>query len=110
MATVPDTTVTVDALKPRIGGASTPDAEVTRILALASGEVAGAFVGAWKDVPVTVIDECVYRVARAIKDATKASAGGGAQVTVTDGPALRAPSDVLASSYALIRRYVVVGL
>lgn len=110
MVAIPATTVTAADLGPRIGVLGAPTPEVIRIHALASGEVARAFAGAWKDVPVETIDECVYRVGRAIKDATNKSSTGAGQVSVTDGPPLRAPADVLASSYALIRRYVVLGI
>lgn len=110
MANVAETTVTAALLAPKLGEKGAPSDEAKRIYALAVSEVAGAFAGAWKDVPVEIVDECVYRVGRAIKDTTNKSASGSGQVAVNEGPQLRAPADPLASSYALIRRYVVVGV
>lgn len=109
MATIPDTTVTPALLAPRLGAAEvTP--EVTRIFNLAKAEVEDAFKDAWRDVPVAHVDECVYRVGRAIKDATNKAATGAGQVTATEAVPLRAPADCRASAYPIIRRYVVLGL
>lgn len=107
MAVVPVTTVTTADLAPRLGNPG--EAEVARILAEAKVIVSDIFAAAWRDVPVEIVDECVYRVARAIKDASKASTGAG-QVTATDAQPLRSPADPLTSSYPLVRRYVVLGI
>lgn len=110
MATIPDTTVTAELIAPKLGANNGVTAEVTRLYELAVSEVKDAFASAWKDVPVEIIDECVYRVGRALKDSANKSAGGAGQVAVNDGPPLRAPADPRASSYPLIRRYVVLGI
>lgn len=109
MAIAPPTTVTVATLAPRIG-LTADDPEAARILALAASAVADALAGAWRNVPVATVDECVYRVARAFKDSTKKASTGAGQVTVTDGSPLRAPADPLVSALPIIRRYVVMGL
>lgn len=108
MPTVPATSLTAAAISHRIGNPG--ESETERIFDLAVGEVEAAFAGAWRHVPVAVVDECVYRVARAIKDSANKNAGGGGQVTATEGAPLRTPADPLVSSYPLIRRYVALGL
>lgn len=108
MATVPATTVTAQQLGDRLG--TKDQTEAKRLLDLASKMVADTLAHAWRDVPVDVVNELVYRVGRALKDSAKTNSGGAGQVTVTDATTLRAPADPLTSSYPIIRRYVVMGL
>lgn len=110
MAVVPDSTVTAAQLAPRIGANNGVTDEVTRIWEEAKILVADIFAGAWRDVPLHVVNECVYRVGRGIKDATNKASNGAGQVTAGDAQPLRAPADPLTSSYPLIRRYVVLGI
>lgn len=107
MAVVPDSTVTQAQLAAHIS--RTPD-EAKRIYDEALLIVTDAFASAWRDVPVEFVDECVYRVGRSLRDIEKKASTGAAQVTATEAAPFRVPSDPLASSYSIIRRYVALGL
>ena len=109
MAVVPASTVTIAQMAAHLNGAAA-DADVIRWYAEAKLLTADVFAQAWRDVPVEVVDDVVYRVGRALKDSGKKAATGAGQVAVTDGSPSRVPADPYASSYALIRRYVVLGL
>jgi hypothetical protein len=106
MANIPATTVTSDQLGSKIGASG---AEAERLYTEAVDTVTEALATAWRDVPVSAVDECVYRVGRALKDSGRTSTGAG-QMTATDAPGPRNPTDPLASAYPIIRRYVVLGV
>lgn len=98
-----DTTVTPAKLA-RVG-VKEPDQASTHATALAL--LTDALRDAIRPMPTTLVDECMYRVARALKDSA-ATSGGTQQVQVGDGGVVpRAPRDPLASSATLISRYVI---
>lgn len=83
------------------------DDEAQRLLDEATDLLLDALATAFRDMPTTIADECVYRIARALRDFGKTSTGA-AQVQIDNGtPIPRAPADPVASSRVLISRYVV---
>lgn len=97
-------TVTAEQLGKRCG-VNDPD-EQARLLALATKELDTALLRAFRPMPIEEIDECIYRIGRAIRDAGKTSTGAS-QLQVDGGVAIpRSPSDPLASSRKIIQRYV----
>lgn len=99
-----ETTVTAEQLGARCG--ITDTTEQARVLALAISDLTSATAKAFREMPVTDVDECIYRIGRAIKDAGKTSTGAS-QLQVDGGAAVpRSPSDTLASSRKIIQRYV----
>lgn len=110
MPTVPQTTLTPETLRERLGGGSGLTVDyATRLLQEASGLVEDALTEAFRDVPVWAVDLCVERTARGLRDGAKAATGTG-QVGVGDAVPLRSPADPLTSSYPILRRYVVIGV
>lgn len=106
---MPTTAVTSADLLKRVGKTETSsDADVVEALfdeavVLLDEELATA----WREMPLEVHNECVLRIGQALWDARKTSNGAGQQ-TSADAPVLpRSPRDPLASSRALIGRYVV---
>lgn len=99
-----ETTVTAEQLGAKCG--ITDEAERERVLALAIRDLTTATAKAFREMPVEDVDECIYRIGRAIKDAGKTSTGAS-QLQVDGGVAIpRTPSDTLASSRKIIQRYV----
>lgn len=99
-----ETTVTAEQLGKRCG--VNDEQERERLLALAISELDTALLKAFRPMPTPEIDECIYRIGRALKDAGKTSTGAS-QLQVDGGVAVpRAPSDPLASSRKIIQRYV----
>lgn len=110
MAVVPDTTLTAEALRKRLGGGSgTTLEDAEALLAEAAGLVADVFKDAHRDVPQWAVDLVVFRTARGLRDGNKASTGAG-QVGVEGAVPLRSPADPMKSSYPIMRRYVVMGV
>lgn len=99
-----ETTVTAEQLGERCG--IRDEDERARVLALATSQLNTALAKAFREMPVEDVDECIYRIGRAIKDAGKTSTGAS-QLQVDGGVTVpRAPSDPLASSRKIIQRYV----
>ena len=99
------TTVTDEQLGERCGVKD--EAERTRLLALAVSQLETALEESFREMPVEDVDECIYRIGRALKDAGKTSTGAS-QLQIDGGAAIpRAPSDPLASSRKIIQRYTV---
>lgn len=81
--------------------------EADRIHAEATVLLTDALADAWRPVPPEVADECLLRVANALKNAVRVQASGGQMVKAEDGATVAAPRDPLAAAEHLIRRYVV---
>lgn len=109
--TFPATTWTAETLAPLLGGArgtAAADtlAEVQRHLDTAVELLTDACLVTIRTIPASVADELVIRVVRALWDGRKTASGQ--QFTENGGPAApRAPRDPLASSEAILARYVV---
>lgn len=98
-------TVTAEQLGERCG--VKVEAERDRLLALAIKELETALASSFREMPVEKVDECIYRIGRALKDSGKTSTGA-AQLQVDGGATIpRAPTDPLASSRKIIQRYTV---
>lgn len=98
-------TVTAEQLGNRCGVKD--EDERTRLLALATKELETALAKPFREMPVEDVDECIYRIGRALKDSGKTSTGAS-QLQIDGGATIpRAPTDPLASSRKIIQRYTV---
>ena len=99
-------TVTVEQLATYVGASADRDSqELTRVLALAQALVEQALANPWREVPESVVDECVLRTGYSLfKQGGNTETGmfNGADGNAVPGVA----NDPLRKSWELIKRYI----
>ncbi len=83
------------------------DPTVDGLFEAASAEVDLAFERAWRTVPQATLNECVVKVAGALRDGKRATNAGKQLAVVEGGVATRAPLDPLDPIRSTIARYTV---
>lgn len=99
-----DATALADALKLQ-GSAGAAEADELHARALEECEL--AFEDAWREVPEATANDCLVRVARAIREGQRAGRAGKQLAVAEGGTATRAPLDPLDTIRGTLARYVV---
>lgn len=83
------------------------DPAVAGLFEAASEAVDLAFEKAWRAVPQATLNDCVVKVAGALRDGKRSTNAGKQLATVEGGVATRAPLDPLDPIRSVIARYTV---
>lgn len=89
------------------GHVRVPAQDVQELYDSAVEHLEAAFQAAWRPVPEHIANECLIRVAQAIKDGRRATNAGKQLATVEGGTATRASLDPIDSIRPILARYVV---
>lgn len=100
--------VTVESLAQRCGAAlPNKTSEVTHALSVATTLLTEALVGAFREMPEPVRDECILSIGYAVYDRAKSSDGARSGTTMEGQVPVRAPRDPLASVRSILVNYVL---
>lgn len=102
-------TLTIEALAAHLGMSGEGHAvEVERVYQVAVDTLNAALVGAWRPLPQSIADDCLIRVAQALRDAARRSSRAGKQLAAIDrGTAGPQPLDPLDPVRSILSHYVV---
>lgn len=87
--------------------AKADDPTVVGLFEAASETVTLAFERAWRAVPQATLNDCIVKVAGAMRDGKRSTNAGKQLATVEGGVATRAPLDPLDPIRATLARYTV---